>query len=348
MMSVALSAVVLTRNRRESLKRCLSSLFAQAFPKEQLEIIIIDDGSSDGTGRAVEPLLRDHDQLRYHFQEHRGIATARNEGLKLARGGVVAFLADDYLLPADYARTIMSFFENNPAAHVVRSKIVTSAPGFVGRVIQFYDNTNFRRRLFPQGHGTTKDGFFLLRTFYKRLPPEPDKLTTRHCLEASGAAAFKRSVFSKVGLFDERLVRGEDTELTDRLNRAAIDVHYDPRLTVRHVREYSLGQFMAARFTSGLNRYGYVRHRADSRSGSDRGSAASRARSRNPLLALVRAGYNLVFRPLGYVRQAESLASGVIYYPLIVLFDMAYELGYLWAGVWCRKNGRNVDSVIGR
>jgi glycosyltransferase involved in cell wall biosynthesis len=313
-----------------------------------LELIIIDDGSSDGTDRAVEPLLRDHDQLRYHFQEHGGIAAARNAGLKLARGEVVAFLADDYLLPADYASTIMSFFENNPAAEVVRSRIVTCAPGFVGRVIRFYDNANFRRRLFPQGHGTAKGGLFLLRTFYKRLPSEPDKVTTGHCLEASGAAAFKISVFSKVGLFDERLARGEDTELTDRLDRAAIAVHYDPRLIVRHVREYSLGQFMAARLASGAGRYGYVRHRADSRSGSDRESAAPRARSRNPLLALMRAGYNLVFRPLGHVRQAESLAIGVIYYPFVVLFDIAYELGFLWAGVWYRKNGRNVDKVIGR
>ncbi len=347
-MTVAFSAVVLTRNRRESLKRCLSSLFAQAFPKEELEIIIIDDGSSDGTGRAIEPLLRDHDQLRYQFQVHRGIAAARNEGLKLARGGVVAFLADDYLLPPDYARTVMSFFESNPAAEVVRSKIITSASGFIGQAIQFYDNMNFRRRLSPGDDRTTEAGLFLLRTFYKKLPPEPDTVTTEHGVEASGAAAFKRSVFDRVGLFDERLARGEDTELTDRLDREAIAVHYDPHLTVRHVREYSLGEFMASRFRSGFYRYGFVRRGHESRSGRDREGPAPRDHSRNPPLALMKAGYNLAFRPLGCVRQAESLAKGAIYYPFVLLFDIAYEFGFLWASVWRRNFGRNIDGRVGR
>jgi len=346
-MNVTLSMVVLTRNRRESLKRCLSSLFAQTFPKGRLEIIIIDDGSSDGTGRAVEPLLRDHDRLRYHFQIHRGVAAARNEGLKLARGGVVAFLADDYLLPPDYARRVMSFFKDNPAAEVVRSRIVTNALGFIGRVIQFYDNTNFRSRLSLPGEEQTARGLYLLRTFFKRLPPEPDAVTIRHNLEASGAAAFQRSVFSKVGVFDERLARGEDTELTDRLNRAAIAVHYDPHLIIRHVREYSLGHFLVARFTSGMSRYDYVRHGADSRSGSERESVTSQARPRNPFFVLMRAGYNLIFRPLGCVRQAESLAGGVLYYPFVLLFDIAYELGFLGASVSYRNSGRNIDGGVG-
>jgi GT2 family glycosyltransferase len=347
-MSVALSAIVLTRNRRARLLRCLTSLFAQTYPKERMEIIVIDDGSSDGTGRAVDELLRDHEQVRYLFQEHQGVAAARNAGLKLAKGGVVAFLADDYLLPADYARTVMSFFEENPAAEVIRSRTVTDGSGFVGRVIQFYDGTNFRSQLLRQGEETTKDGLSLLRTFYKRLPSVPDKLTTGHRLAASGAAAFRVGVFSKVGVFDERLVRGEDTELADRLHRTAIPVHYDPRLIVRHVWEDSLGRFLAARFAAGVGRYGYVRHRAFSRTGTNGERAAPEARLCDPLSAMTKAVYNIGFRPLWRVRQAEPLTCGVLYYPFVLMFDTAYEIGFLWAAVRDRKNGRNVGREIGR
>ena len=91
---IALSVIVLTRNRRELLERCLRAVAEQDEPPE--EIVVVDTGSTDGTRewlaqRAAEPgpalVVR-------HWQEG-SFAEARNEGVRAARGGLIAMLDDD-------------------------------------------------------------------------------------------------------------------------------------------------------------------------------------------------------------------------------------------------------------
>lgn len=107
------SVIVLTFNRRELLRRCLESLFRQTYPAEALEIVVSDDGSTDGTGDLVRELAATRRELIYVPQPHRGIAAARNSGLRHAGGSLVAIVADDYVLREDYVETFVAFL----AAH---------------------------------------------------------------------------------------------------------------------------------------------------------------------------------------------------------------------------------------
>src|SRR4029078_7560330 len=87
-----------------------------AYPRGKPEIIVSDDGSRDGTRAMVERLQTRHPHLKYAGQPHRGIPSARNNGIAHAPGDIVAIVADDSLLEPTYASTIVQFFEERPEA----------------------------------------------------------------------------------------------------------------------------------------------------------------------------------------------------------------------------------------
>ena len=85
------SVVICTYNRRDLLQRCLLSLLEQTHPKDDYEIIVVDDGSTDGTADLLQELARSSDRaLRCFRQENQGSATARNLGIAMAGGEIIA------------------------------------------------------------------------------------------------------------------------------------------------------------------------------------------------------------------------------------------------------------------
>ena len=142
-----LSIVVLTYNREKLLGDCLDSLLRQADAGVPIEIVVVDDGSTDGTGNLVQRLQETHPQIRYCPQAHRGIAAARNRGILNAAGDVIAMVADDYLLAPDYASTVVSFFRECEDARIIRFKIVAADDTFLSAAVHAYHEASVKRRL---------------------------------------------------------------------------------------------------------------------------------------------------------------------------------------------------------
>ncbi|MBM3464732.1 MAG: glycosyltransferase family 2 protein, partial [Armatimonadetes bacterium] len=87
-----------TYNRKHLLGRALEALFNQDFAKDEYEIILVDDGSSDGTGDYVRSIQEQAPcRLVYLHQEHSGfgLARGRNLGIRHARGAIILFIDDD-------------------------------------------------------------------------------------------------------------------------------------------------------------------------------------------------------------------------------------------------------------
>lgn len=325
-----LSIIILTYNRKSLLRCCLNSLFSQTAPWENLEIIVVDDGSTDGT----EDMIREvsavrYPDLKYFQQAHKGIPAARNTGIVNASGDIIAIVADDYLLAPDYADTIIKFFRENPGAMVVRFKVIAAEGDFVSRVSQFYYDVSFRRRLSCQ---ETEDEHWLegLRRKWRKPPVAEEQITIRHDLEAAGGAAFKREVFWKVGLFDESLLRAEDTDMTRRLCAKGILVYYYPFHQIKHQYDRSIFTTASKCFATGCNRWRYYnKYSNDSKDFFRLAVWGIKGKIGALLSAFWRA------------RQAGSVGEFFLYLPFMCLFETSNKLGFFWGALLSKKKGAN-------
>ena len=95
-----LSIIVPVYNVEAFLNKCVDSLLAQDLPADEYEVIIVDDGSTDGSGALCDTLAAEHGNIRVIHQQNRGLSGARNAGIPVASGDYVMFVdSDDFLCP---------------------------------------------------------------------------------------------------------------------------------------------------------------------------------------------------------------------------------------------------------
>ena len=92
-MTPQVSVVIPTYNRAEKVRKTIESVFAQSI--QNLEVIVVDDGSSDDTAQVLDVAFGD--RIHYIFQPNQGVSVARNKGIDAARGEWIAFLDSDDL-----------------------------------------------------------------------------------------------------------------------------------------------------------------------------------------------------------------------------------------------------------
>lgn len=193
------SVIIPTYNRKEYIAEAIDSVLHQTY--RDFEIIVVDDGSTDGT----EEMLKQKygDAIRYFFKENGGCASARNFGIREARGTYVAFLdSDDRYMP-------------NKLEDQVPLLDMNTSYGFIGAdiVVQEKERSYVFRTVKPDRNGHIAYPLFIF-TFFSLC-----------------AATFRRSCFDTAGYFDEGMRYNEDT---DFLLRVAINFRsgFSPRPTL--------------------------------------------------------------------------------------------------------------------
>lgn len=111
-----ISVQMCTYNRRYLLGKVLAALFDQDLPPDAYEIVLVDDGSTDGTYESVIAPLRPPCALQVIRQRNAGLAAGRNVGIARARGSVVLFIDDDVLATRTLLSAHVRFHRKNPAA----------------------------------------------------------------------------------------------------------------------------------------------------------------------------------------------------------------------------------------
>jgi glycosyltransferase involved in cell wall biosynthesis len=119
--SINVSVVMLTKNRKEMLGKCLDSLFRQRYT--DFEIIVVDDSSTDGTVEMVKELAGRHANLTFLQRSGVGLANGRNTGVLASRGRVIAFIDDDCVAHEDWLKNGLEALENEKA-DIVRGAVV--------------------------------------------------------------------------------------------------------------------------------------------------------------------------------------------------------------------------------
>jgi len=222
---VDLSVVVATHNRCELLPRVVEAILAQTLPRERYELVLVDDGSTDGT-EALGFELSQRPGVRCVRQENRGAAAARNRGIAEAAGEIVAFTDDDCLVPPDWLARLAGGYARHPEVVGVGGRLVPEAAALAASAVARYEAW-VAEEVFGIGDEEAVGGF--------------------DC-PAGGTnnMSYRRETLLDVGGFDEGFpprVWGEDADLKRRITRRGGRLLYVP-VAVVHLRDYALGPFL--------------------------------------------------------------------------------------------------------
>lgn len=217
----SISVVVPTFDRQASLFRLLDALTRQSHPLEDIEVIVVDDGSSDGTPARLRE-SRFPFALRAVSQEHAGPAAARNLGVATANGALIVFFDDD-VVPATDA------IERHVAAHHAAPDAVVIGP--------MLPPAGWRRPAWIRWEEEK------LLAQYDAMRRGDYPCTPRQLFTAN--ASMPRSRFLESGGFDVAFARAEDVELGYRLETLGLIFVFDPTARVWHFPARSFASWRA-------------------------------------------------------------------------------------------------------
>jgi GT2 family glycosyltransferase len=209
----SVSVIICTRDRAPAVGRSLESLAAAAFasPDITVDLVIVDNGSTDGTREVLQRWTTSHNLATTIVDEPSpGLARARNAALRLVKGEIIAMTDDDCVMARDYFTRVV-------AAHSAVE------PSIIGGRVELGDPLDLPI--------TIKTG--LEKVVYK-LGRKPGGFVMGANL------TMHRAVVDKVGMFDERFgagapyVAAEDTDYILRASLAGFPVVYDPSFAVEH------------------------------------------------------------------------------------------------------------------
>ena len=306
-----LSVVIPTFNRKDSLRKTLDGLARQTCPAPQFEVVVVSDGSADGTDaflteyRETAPFT-----LRPVFQPNGGPARARNNGIEHARGEVVVFLDDD-VEPAPELLAV------HAAAHAGEDCVVVIAP-------MLPDPALLRREpvWIAWEHAMLEKQYSAWRT------GEWAGCGPHHFY--SGNASLRRAHLMAVGGFDELFPRQEDVELAVRLEKErGVRFVYAPEARGIHRPQRRWESWLAVPFAYG--KLDVVRAR---RGDTSWDTVRHGYRARNPLTRLLSRAV-LAWPPCSGPLRALLLPAAQLAYrlgrtgPAFAALSVIYNMHYL-------------------
>jgi glycosyltransferase involved in cell wall biosynthesis len=206
----ALSAIVPARNAALTLARCLDALVAQR--SDDIEIIVVDDGSTDETSAIASR----YDVRLLKLPRNMGPSAARNRGAQMTRAPVLFFIdADVELAPGALARAKALMSSGNASAIIGSYDDDPAAESTISRFKNLAHH-HFHQR--SRGDATTFWG---------------------------ACGLVRRETFLHLGGFDEQRLHIEDVELGYRMTRCGIRVVLDPELQVKHLKRWTLRSLIA-------------------------------------------------------------------------------------------------------
>lgn len=183
------SVVIPLLNAVGDIPPCIAALRKQTYPSDRFEIIVADNGSSDGSQAALEKC-----GVRWVERAERGRAKALNAGLGIARGDIVCTTDISCIAEPQWIEQVVSTFRNNPDVGCVAGEI-KQLPGRDNSAVRYQARTGYMSPM----RALKRD----------RLPFLPF---------ADGAnASFRRQVFDQIGPFEETFYKGADVEICYRM-----------------------------------------------------------------------------------------------------------------------------------
>lgn len=192
----------------------------QTIPPGDLEIIVVDNNSTDDTRRIAENYLDSHENIRIVNESKQGLSHARNRGWQEAKGAFVTYVDDDARVPRDWAeRVVRAFEEVKPEPDAVGGKIVPYASGPIPRWYPVDIDILSRggKRRFLTGD-ELRYGFFGSNMTFKKV-----------------VLSENQGFSSRYGMRGQAIGVAEETDFFRRLAKTSPLLWYDPDIIVEHL-----------------------------------------------------------------------------------------------------------------
>lgn len=205
-----ISVIVPAWNEQVGITATVRSILRSDYP--DFEVVVINDGSTDGTDAAMQGLLAEHRASGHHAsvvyeaQRNGGKGSALNRGLELATGEIIFTTDADSVIARDTLRHLARQFEDPAVMSVAGNVKIGNTAGAIGLVQQLE---------------------YLYGFYFKKA----DALLGSVYIVGGAAAAYRRSVFDEVGRFDEQNIT-EDIEMSTRIQDAGHRIAYAPNAVV--------------------------------------------------------------------------------------------------------------------
>lgn len=316
-MQPPVSIVIPCRNEVDFIASCLEAIRANDYPGEQMEVIVVDGMSDDGTRVVVARF----DEVKLVDNPRQTTPHALNMGIRASKGEFIIRVDAHAEIHPDYISRCVALLQTIPKVGCVGGVFENVYSNRMGRVISMALSSSF-------GVG---DARYRLRAEEGPVDTVP-------------FGAFPRWVFNEIGLFDEELLRNQDDDFTFRLRRAGYVVWLDPKIRVRyHVRSSLSG--MARQF----RQYGFWKVYVNRKHG-----VVTTLRQLVPplfVLALVTSaigsffskyvligslsliGIYLITAKVAAVLKTRNIPEVVSLVGCFLVLHLSYGIGY-WQGIW--------------
>lgn len=235
------TVAIITRNRSQLLKKCLTSLTKQLV--KPYEVIVVDNASDDNTKIVIEKFKKEL-RIRYILEKKIGIPYARNRALEIARGDILAFIDDDVTVPLYWVLQIINLHRKYTALVIQGNIINMPSHTIYAQIKNYYQASWFKKysdipakeyKLAMKGKG--KNGYRMR------------KICTRNC-------SFKLKRLRKINLkFNTHILLGSDEDLGNRLLIKKEMIIFSPALISFHWEEKGMYKKLMNDFRRGRRRY---------------------------------------------------------------------------------------------
>ena len=225
------SVIAPCRNEAGFIRQAIQSILENDYPSDLLEILVLDGMSTDGTRQIVQEISEHDSRVRLVDNPHRIVPTAMNIGIREAIGQYIVRIDCHAQFAADYIRKCIEVSLRTGAANVGGyGRTLPGASTPVARAIGLATTSPF---------GVGNSAFRL----GKRVERVADTVPF---------GTFRKSMFEKIGPYDERLVRNQDIELNSRIRKSGREIIISPDIKLSYFNRATFRGIWQQSFNNGL------------------------------------------------------------------------------------------------
>ena len=225
------SLIVPCRNESGHILECLQSLCSNEYPEDRFEVVVVDGMSSDGTREAVMDFCARHPNVRLVDNPLKLIPVAMNTGIRHSRGEIIAKTDAHSIFPRNFISTCVEYLTTSEADNV----------GGVLRMIPPDQSRSSLAIVLAQEHPLGAGG-----------APHLQRGGQPHYADTAAFGCFRRSLFDRIGFYNESAVRGCDTDLNIRIQRGGGKILVIPDLVISYYPAPGLVNFIRRNARAGF------------------------------------------------------------------------------------------------